>query len=88
LFNFKKLKIFNVLSKTFPDPLFIKKKFNKKNSILPEASRLSVSEPYELRRDSELPSGSCKSILRDGLTLIKEKAIKNVHHKKNSFLLT
>jgi hypothetical protein len=84
LFNLK-----NLLSKTFPDALFIKKKFNEKNHpILPEASRLSVSEPYELRRDIELPSGSCKSILRDGLTLIKEKAIKNVHHKKNSFLLT
>ncbi len=41
--------------------------------LLPDGIRLSVSEPLELRRDVEPPSGNWRSILRGELTLIKNK---------------
>lgn len=43
------------------------------NPILPEGNRLSVSDPLELRRDAEVPSGNCRSIFRDRLVLNEAK---------------
>ena len=38
-------------------------------AILPDGNRLSVSDPYELRRELELISGSCRSMFRGGFVL-------------------